>query len=272
MALDLLAITISIDPVAFTLGPLSVRWYGLMYVAGILAAVLVLRRLAPRLGARVDELWDLAVLAIPAGLLGGRLYYVAQNRPGYYLDHPAEVFAVWEGGMAFFGAIIAVAAVTIAFARWRHISVWPLLDAMAVAALVGQPFGRLGNVINGDVIGYETTVPWATRYVHERAFVPELGVPYHPAAAYAILANLLLLGFLVVLLRRKTVPGAIFALYLVGYSITQFIVFFWRDNTVTLLGLKQAQLSAIVVALVGAALLYAVTRHRNGPEALPRAR
>lgn len=263
MFTQLLVITIGLDPIAFSFGPLAIRWYGLMYVVGIAGAIVVVRRVAPRLRADLDHLWDLMPIALAAGLLGGRLYYVAQNRPRYYLEHPLKAVAVWEGGMAFFGAIIGIAAATILFACFRRISQWPLLDAMAVAAMVGQPIGRIGNLINGDVIGYETTVPWATRYTHERAFVPDLGVAYHPAAAYAIVANLVLLGIMAVLLRRRLQQGALFAMYLIGYGITQFVVFFWRANSITLLGLKQAQLSAIAVGIVGAGVLLVLRRARS---------
>jgi len=151
-----LAITIGIDPEAFAIGPLSVRWYGLMYVVGIMAGILVVQRMAPRLGASVDLLWDLFPVALGAGLLGGRLYYVVQNEPLDYLRDPIEIVAVWHGGMAFFGAIIGVTAAIVGFAWRRRADAWPILDAVALFAAVGQPFGRIGNIINGDVIGYPT--------------------------------------------------------------------------------------------------------------------
>lgn len=148
------------------------------------------------------------------------------------------------------------------FARVRGISVWPILDAGALFAAIGQPIGRIGNIVNGDVIGYATNVPWATVYTHERAFAPQLGVPYHPAAAYSILAGLVLLAALYAAMRAHR-PGLLFATYLVGYSVTQFIVFFWCANSITLWGLKQGQLSAIGVALVGVAVLVYLRRRER---------
>ncbi len=259
----MLAIIISIDPQAFAIGPISVRWYGLMYVVGTTVGSIVVQRVAPRLGASVDDLWDLFPIALVAGLLGGRLYYVVQNQPLAYLRNPLEIIAVWHGGMAFFGAIIAITATIVLFSRVRRIEAWPLLDAVSVFAAVGQPFGRIGNIINGDVIGYATSVPWGTLYTHERAFAPTLGVAYHPAAAYAIVANLLVLGVLALVIKARLRSGVVFATYLVGYSVTQFVVFFWRANSITLLGLKQAQLTAIVVGLVGLAVLS--YRHSRSP-------
>ncbi|MCK9487737.1 MAG: prolipoprotein diacylglyceryl transferase [Dehalococcoidia bacterium] len=262
----LLAITIGIDPEALALGPISVRWYGVMYVVGIAVGIMVVQRVAPRLGASVDALWDLFPMAFVAGLLGGRLYYVVQNDPASYLREPARILAFWQGGMAFFGAIIGVTIAIVAFAAVRRLEVWPLLDAVALFAAVGQPFGRIGNIINGDVIGYETSLPWGTIYEHARAFAPELGVAYHPAAAYSILANLVLLAVLSWVIRARVRSGVVFAAYLVGYSVTQFVVFFWRANTITLFGLKQAQLTAIVTGILGAlVLVYLLRMRRTSP-------
>ena len=258
----MLTILIDIDPVAIALGPVQIRWYGLMYMVGIWLGLAVVARLAPRLGVTADDVWEFAGIGVIAGLLGGRLYYVVQNHPSHYLEHPEDILAVWQGGMAFFGAIIAVAAAVIVFARWRGRSVWPFLDAGALFAAIGQPIGRIGNIVNGDVIGYPTDVPWGTAYANEGAFVPQLGVAYHPAAAYSILAGLVLLGvlFAVVRLRR---PGVTFATYLIGYSLTQFVIFFWRANSITAFGLKQAQLTAIGVGLVGLAVLLLLQRARR---------
>ncbi|MGE3856185.1 MAG: prolipoprotein diacylglyceryl transferase [Dehalococcoidia bacterium] len=255
----MLTILIDIDPVAIALGPVEIRWYGLMYMVGIWLGLAVVARLAPVLRVTADEVWEFAGLGVLAGLLGGRLYYVVQNRPGYYLEHPEDILAVWQGGMAFFGAIIAVTATLVLYARWRGRSVWPFLDAGALFAAIGQPIGRIGNIVNGDVIGYPTDVPWGTAYAHEGAFAPALGVAYHPAAAYSIIAGLLLLGVLVAVMRLRR-PGFVFATYLVGYSVTQFVVFFWRANSVTAFGLKQAQLTAIGVGLVGLLVLLVLSR------------
>lgn len=262
----MLTILIGIDPVAISLGPLQIRWYGLMYLLGIGLGLWVVSRLAPRLGIHEDEPWEFAPIGLLAGLLGGRLYYVVQNNPSHYLEHPQDILAFWQGGMAFFGAIIAVTAAVIAYARWRRGPLRAFLDAGALFAAIGQPIGRIGNIVNGDVIGYPTDVPWGTAYTHPGAFAPELGVAYHPAAAYSIIAGLLLIGALFAVLRLRR-PGLVFATYLIGYSLTQFVVFFWRANSITAFGLKQGQLTAIGVALVGLAVLFVLLRRPRDPEA-----
>ena len=258
-----LSITIGIDPVAFSIGGLEVHWYGIMYVVGISIAAWVVTKIAGRMGADLDALWDLFPIAIFTGLAGGRLYFVVQDGITDYLKHPGDIVAVWDGGMAFFGAIMAVVATIFVFARVRGISPWPLFDVISVFAVIGQMFGRIGNIVNGDVIGAETSVPWGTAYTHPDSFAPLLNVPYHPAAAYSILANVVLLGVLYLAWRRYRYTGVTFGTYLIGYSVTQFVIFFWRNNSITAFGLKQAQLTAIVIGLLGAAILYWRFRERE---------
>ncbi len=254
--MNVLTIVIGLDPVAFRLGPIAVHWYGLGYVLAIAVAAWVSLRIAPYFGADTEELWNVFPWAIVTGLIGGRLYFVVQNDQSYYLHHPQHILAAWEGGMAFFGAIIAVILTMIVFARVRGLSMWPFLDVAAIFAAVGQPFGRLGNIVNGDIVGYPTHLPWGTAYTNPHALAPALNVPYQPAAVYEILCNLALIAVLWFVLRRWRPAGAATALYITGYAVTQFLVFFWRANSVTALGLKQAQLTALVALAAGLALLW----------------
>jgi phosphatidylglycerol---prolipoprotein diacylglyceryl transferase len=268
-ATPLAAIHIDIDPVAFHLGPLGVHWYGLMYVVAITIGAMVAVRFARTLRADATQLEDLLPWGIGAGVLGGRLFFVVQNRQLYYLQHPQDIFAFWQGGMAFFGGIGAALISVFVFARARHISPWPLLDVAAIFAAVGQPFGRIGNVINGDIVGYPTHLPWGFVYENAHTLAPEIGVAYQPAPAYEILANLLLIAFLLFVVTRSPRPGVVAALYLAGYSVTQFAVFFWRDNSITALGLKQAQLTSIVTLAASLALLWWLNRYPRPIPPLP---
>ena len=129
------------------------------------------------------------------------------------------------------------------------ISILKLLDVGALFAVVGQFFGRIGNFINGDVIGYPTNLPWGVVYANPDSFAPRHDIAYQPAAAYEALINVLLFGLLW-WLRNKLKPGLLFFVYILGYSLSQIIVFIWRDNEVILFGLKQAQLTAIGVIIV----------------------
>jgi phosphatidylglycerol---prolipoprotein diacylglyceryl transferase len=239
-------ITIGISPVAFAIGPLAVHWYGLGYVLGIAVATWVTLPYARRRGLTEDQIWSTLTWAIVAGLIGGRLYFVVQNGFGSFLRDPISIFAIWQGGMAFYGAIFAVVAVIFYLHRRRGYPLWVLLDAGSLFAVLGQAFGRLGNIVNGDIVGYQTRLPWGTVYTNPDSLAPQLGVAYQPAAAYELIFNLLFFALLY-RLRYAWRPGWLFVVYIAGYSAGQFGLFFLRANSVLALGLKQAQWTALVV-------------------------
>ena len=242
-------IVVDVNPIAFSVGPISVRWYGLMYVVGITVGLLVAWPYARTKGFTQSQLEKVVYWAVPTGLVGARLYYVIQQPLEPYLAEPWRILAFWEGGMAFYGAIFAVVIVLL-IAGWRlNISILKLLDVAAVFAVVGQFFGRIGNFVNGDVIGYPTNLPWGVVYANPNSFAPRHDIAYHPAAAYEALINVLLFSLLW-WFRNRVKPGMLFFIYILGYSLSQIIVFVWRDNEVILFGLKQAQLTAIGVIIV----------------------
>jgi phosphatidylglycerol:prolipoprotein diacylglycerol transferase len=255
-------ITININPQAFAIGPLSVRWYGLMYVVGITVGLLVAWPYAKSKGFTWNQLSTFLIWAILAGFVGARLYYVVQQPLGPYLHEPWRILVVWEGGMAFYGAVFAVVIVLI-IAGWRlKMSIPKLLDVGAIFAVVGQFFGRIGNFINGDIIGYPTSLPWGVVWANPNSFPPRHDIAYHPAAVYEALINVLLFGLLWGM-RNKLKPGLLFFAYIIGYSLSQIMVFFWRDNVVVLWGLKQAQVTAIAVIIAAVIiLLVLLTRQR----------
>jgi phosphatidylglycerol:prolipoprotein diacylglycerol transferase len=243
-------VVIDIDPVIVQLGPIALRWYGLLYVVGIAAGLRVALPYARSVGLDEDTAWAVFGPALAGGLLGGRLYYVAQSDPASYLAQPWRVFATWEGGMAFYGAVFGAVGAIVFVARRRGLSraeLGKLLDGAALFAAVGQAFGRVGNIINGDVLGPPTDLPWGFVYVHPGTFAPQRGVAYHPAGLYELLFNLVLIALLWALRHRLPRPGLLFVTYLAAYSAGQFVIFFWRSNEVLLLGLRQGQLTALAV-------------------------
>ena len=246
-----LAITDPLPP-GFYIGPLQIRFYGIAYAIAFIVGTAVATRHLQKRGVPRNVSGDIAFWAIVFGLIGARLYFVVQSGWLWYLTHPLHIFAVWEGGMAFFGAIFAALAVLIVMARLRHIDFWDLLDAGVLFAAVGQPIGRLGNVMNGEILGPPSDLPWAIRYTNPASMAPHLGVAYQPANLYEAVGTLLILGVLLYL-RRRGVPSGILGLtYLVLYPVSQFILFYWRTDSETpaiLWGLKQAQLTSIVMLL-----------------------
>ncbi len=254
-------IHIDINPVLLQIGPLALRWYGLMYVVGIVMGLWFIHRYTARKGISEEQVYRVLWWCIVAGLVGGRLYFVIQQPDLVpdYLEQPWRILATWEGGMAFFGAIFAV--VPILFWRSLRERVNPLvmLDAGALFAACGQIFGRIGNLINGDIIGYPSTLPWSTVYDNTNSWAcldpSTCHVPVQPAAGYELLLNIVMIATLLFLARRYRKPGALMATYLFGYCITQFLVFFVRANIVVPLGplnwgLKQAQWTSLIVFIL----------------------
>lgn len=236
-----------------------------MYVVGISAGLYVALPYAEQLGISREKAYQVFWPVLVACLIGGRLYYVAQSNLGWYIRHPQNVLATWEGGMAFYGAVFLGLPVLYIASRRSNVSVPKLLEATAIFIPVAQSFGRVGNLINGDIVGYPSSAPWATRYTSaNNTFVPSHSLAYAPAAAYELLFSLGLFGLLWVLRHRQAVPGTLFWLWLVLYSAGQFVLFFARDNPVVALGLKQAQLTALVVVLISAPAWYAWRRVYRG--------
>jgi phosphatidylglycerol---prolipoprotein diacylglyceryl transferase len=239
-------------PPGFFLGPLQIRFYGLAYAVAFLVGTAVATRHLERKGISSNLSGNIAFWTIVFGLIGARLYFDVQSGWWFYLTHPQHIFAFWEGGMAFFGAIFAALIVLIVMARRHHISFWDLLDAGVLFAAVGQPIGRLGNVMNGEILGPPSNLPWAIRYTNPASMAPQLGVAYQPANLYEAIGTLLILAALLYV-RRRGVPSGVLGLsYLFLYPVSQLILFNWRtdyETPVILWGLKQAQLTSVVMLL-----------------------
>ncbi len=273
----LAVIRIGIDPV-FHLGPAAIHWYGVMYAVAFYVGyrVAVVPYLT-RHGVDRPAIDRLITWTIIMGLLGARLYYVVQSGLGYYLSHPQHILAFWEGGMAFFGAILGAFATLAVLGRRHHISFWVLADAAVLFGVVGQPIGRIGNLINGDILGGPSTLPWATAYTNPDAILqtqqgfrfcdPNAVVctAYQPAAAYEAIGTILIGLVLLALLRRGVRDGVLAITYVALYAVSQIVIFRWRESEpVIALGLKQAQLTAIVVLVVGVPLLVLLRRRSRG--------
>src|SRR5579884_1533953 len=265
-------IYINIDPVLAQIGPLALHWYGLMYVVGILVGLWAIRGYTRRKGISGDLLYRLLWWCIVAGLIGGRLYFVIQQ-PDLWQDYilqPWRILATWEGGMAFFGAIFLVIAVLFWRAHVERVNPLVLVDAGVLFAAAGQIFGRIGNLINGDIIGYPSTLPWSTVYLNPASWAclnpATCKVPVQPAAGYELLINLVLLSVMLFLAKRVRRPGVLMLVYLYGYAITQFLVFFARANDIVSFvglnwGLKQAQWTSLVVLVALLPLTYWLIRY-----------
>lgn len=267
------AIVLNISPILVQLGPLAIRWYGLMYVVGIIVGIRAALPYVKARGVSEDQVWTVVGPSIVAGIVGGRLFYVVQQPLGPFIAQPWRIIATWEGGMAFYGAIGAV-FLALAYLGWREkIPFWVLLDGAGILAAVGQTFGRIGNLINGDILGAPTSLPWGVIYANPSSFAPSHTIAYQPAPIYEMACDFILIGLLFFLSSRLKKPGLLASIYFMGYAATQFLVFFLRDSEpIVGFGLKQAQLTSIVVILIGIGLFLWRLRAAPGGETVHRLR
>jgi phosphatidylglycerol:prolipoprotein diacylglycerol transferase len=251
------------DPVAVSLGPLAVRWYGLMYLAGFAAGWwLGVRRIRQGLTAvtraQFDDLFFGTVLGV---ILGGRLGYVLFYKPAHYLQHPLEVFALWQGGMSFHGGFLGVLAAMWFVAR-RHRLPWlEIMDFLAPLVPIGIAAGRLGNFVNGELWGRVTDVAWGMVFRGAGA------LPRHPSQLYEMaLEGVALFALLWWFSSRPRPRGQVSALFLVGYGVARFACEFAREPDAFLgtlaLGLTMGQWLSLPMLVVGA-WLFAWSRKRR---------
>ena len=269
-AAHLATITIPFSPIALKFGAATIRWYGVAYLVAFAIGGGIAIRYVSRRGISEQAGNSILFWTIIWGLIGARLYFVVQSGFGWYLTHPQHILAIWEGGMAFFGAIFAAVLVLLYSAWRRKLNFWVLLDAGVIFAAVGQPIGRIGNIMNGEILGPPSNLPWAFEYTNPQSMAPHLGVAYVPAAAYEALGTLMILAILLLLARRGVPDGVLGIAYLILYPISQLVVFFWRtdyETPVIWAGLRQGQLTAIaVLVLVVPVVTYIWWRTRQAKE------
>jgi len=213
----------AIDPIIIEIGPFALRWYALAYVAGILIGWRFILRLAARdeAGVKPADTDDFLLWATLGVVLGGRSGYVLFYRPGYYLQNPLEIPAMWNGGMSFHGGMLGVCAAIILFAWVRRLPVFGLSDLMAAVTPIGLFFGRLANFINGELYGRASDVPWAMVF-------PGGGPdPRHPSQLYQAGLEGLCVGTIGLIavygfggLKRR---GLLTGLFLAGYAVARMI-------------------------------------------------
>jgi phosphatidylglycerol:prolipoprotein diacylglycerol transferase len=215
------------DPVAFQLGPLVVRWYGLMYLVGF-ALFMVLGKVRARqqmlTGWRASDIDDMLFYGVLGVIVGGRLGYVLFYKPLYYLAHPLEVFAVWTGGMSFHGGFLGVLLAMAWFARRRGKRWLDVTDFIAPLIPLGLAAGRLGNFINGELWGRPTDGPWGMVF-------PQVdSQPRHPSQLYQFgLEGVALFAILWWYTRRHRPMGAPSGLFLIGYGAFRFVAEYARE-------------------------------------------
>lgn len=269
----------AIDPVALRLGPLSIKWYGLAYMAGLLVGWLYVKDLLRR-----SELWpsggrpfpaekadDLLLVMTIGVLVGGRLGYVLFYEPQFFLKNPLAIAAVWNGGMSFHGALIGSIVAMLYFSRRVGANLWSVLDLSAAATPMGLFFGRLANFINGELWGRVTDVPWAIIF-------PGAGPwPRHPSQLYeALLEGAVLFAVLFWLTYRRRAlqrPGLIAGIFLSGYGLARSFSEFFREpdpgHLFTIGPLTAGIVYSVPMILAGILIVRAAIKRAPKPSVLP---
>lgn len=246
-------------PILFKWGPLEIRFYGLMYVIAILTATYLIKREVRRKAMPLtdDQTVNFIIWTVGGGIIGARLYYVIFN-PGYYIANPAEIPAIWHGGLAIHGGLIGGITVAWLYLKRRSVPFWRMADAVAPALILGQAFGRFGNFMNGDAHGRPTTMPWGIVFPPESIAGSEFpGMALHPTMLYELFINLSIFLFLWLYLKNKDHrDGLIFSSYIALYSIGRFIVEHFRADSLMLGNIRAAQLVSLTLAGIAIAIIF----------------
>lgn len=258
----------------FEIGPFTIRYYALIIMFGALAAVYLAEREARRRGIDSEIVWDAFVWVLIGGIIGARLWHIFTPPPSmvaqgitvqYYLTHPLDAIAIWNGGVGIPGAVIGGVLFMYLYARRKRFNFPTLLDVGAPALALGQAIGRWGNYVNQELYGAPTDLPWAI-FIDEQHRLPEFMQysHYHPVFFYESVWNFLNLGFLLWASRRfkdRLLPGDLFLFYLVIYPVGRFFLEFLRLDSSQIAGINANQTFMAVIAVLAVALF--IYRHRQ---------
>lgn len=225
------------DRVAFTIFGIDVMWYGILMATGMILGTLIAIKEAKRVGIKEDYILDLAIIAIPAGLICARLYYVLFNW-GYYSNNPSQILNFRGGGMAIHGALIGGVLAGYIFSRYKKLDFFKLADTVMLGMPLAQSIGRWGNFINQEAHGGPTNLPWG---------IMVNGVKVHPTFLYESIWDFGIFVFLWIFRKKKSYEGQVIVLYAILYSLGRFFIEGLRTDSLMIGPFRMAQ----VISLVG---------------------
>ncbi|MBN1220181.1 MAG: prolipoprotein diacylglyceryl transferase [Anaerolineae bacterium] len=277
-----------LNPILFQLGPFTIRWYGLLIVAGALAAAYIATIEARRRKEDPEHAWNLLIWCLILGIVGARLYHVLSTPAGssrgfyyYFVEHPFTTLTVfgaavpfptalliWEGGIGIFGAILGGILAILIYSYRNHLNVWRWLDIVAPGMLLAQAIGRWGNYFNQELYGPQTDLPWGLLITdanqriapyNDLTTYPLATTTFHPLFLYESLWNLIGFGLMMWIGRKyynKLLDGDITSLYLIWYPLGRLLIESLRPDAWTAMGIAVAQIVGVVLILVGAGLVF----------------
>jgi phosphatidylglycerol:prolipoprotein diacylglycerol transferase len=261
-------------PTLFKIGPFPVHSWGVLLMLGFLWAAWRAATNAHRYKIAPEDVWDVSLFGLFGGVLGGRLVFVLLNlfphngQPGYFMQNPGEILAIWTGGMTSFGGFAGGILAGVIACKWRKVPVWDMADLAAVSFPIGYLLGRVGCFLNGCCYGGPTSLPWATRFhVHGANGQDILTVPSHPAQLYSALIALGMYLALLPLEKGRKFRGQVMLAFLFLYSIYRFLIEFVREGATAdqsgLANMTQGQIASLVLA-VAVAVVYAIRVRKAG--------
>lgn len=254
-----------ISPVLLSLGPLELRFYGLVYFTGYITIYLMLHFLVKsgRIPVPRDTLEPLVLLMIFSMLLGARLFEVLIYDPAYYFSQPSRMLRLWEGGLSFHGALAGITAACAVYARWQKINLFTLTDRLVIPVFFFLFLGRFANFVNGELYGAVTALPWGVKF-------PDAAGLRHPTQIYEALKNLLLAAGANWLRTFQPPRGVLSGFFLTGYGILRFLIEFLKNygeykykTLISIPGLNIAQILCLLMAAAGAAIMIKAYRKRE---------
>ncbi len=265
MADLLLTIKIGINPEIGHIAGLLLTWHGVFIALGIGLGVWIGVWFARRAGFTEDDAYTVALVGVPAGIIGARALFVLENR-SLFAGHLGDIFRINEGGISLYGALIAAVAACLIYGFWKKLPLLVGLDAAAPGAILGQGIGRIGCLITGDIFGKPSSLPFAVQYdsVNSPSFARD---PMQFVTAYEVMGDFLILGLLLLLWRLKIFKrnGVLFFIYAGLYSAMRFGISFLRLDKEVFGGLRMAQLIALAVIAVSIVALALISLRGRRP-------
>ncbi|MGM5484827.1 MAG: prolipoprotein diacylglyceryl transferase [Nanobdellota archaeon] len=250
----------NLDPTIFSLGPIEVRYYGLVYALGFLIAYWLLRRYRDDIGLKEKDIDTLLVYLMIGMLAGARIFEAVFWQPSYYLSDPLRIFYIWEGGMAFHGGLIGMGIGAYIFSRKKGKSFLRIADLLSLPGVLFLGIGRLANFVNGELPGrIAENLPWCVKFPYHEGC-------RHPSQLYEAFKRFLVFGILILLRRNAWKAGFIFWNFLFLDNLGRVITDIWRDDPSILLGFNMGQLQSLVFAIV--ALYFIFRNHRDDLKSL----
>ena len=247
----------NISPILVQIGPLAIRWYSLVYLAGFIVAYFILVKFAKdgKIKNLTRERVDTYILWLIIGIiLGARIFEVLLWNPGYYFSNLIMIPQIWKGGLSFHGGLVGAALVNWWFCRKYKVNFWNLADTLAIPAAIMLGIGRIANFVNAELVGKVSNLPWAVNFNNE-VINGEL-VYRHPSQIYEAIKNFVVFGILMIVKNFKLPKGYIFWLFVTLYGFGRFLTDLFRVETPVIFGLGVGQIMNLIMGFGGFIMLW----------------